>query len=199
MAYNNFTMAKALTELQLVKEEADLFSAIAPHTLPAHLLHSLEAGKNLALPLNTEKAKSEFIIAPLLLYVKSTLQNQVSLFSGVEFNVSAELGLTGVCDFIISRASSQYLLTAPLIAIVEAKNDNIHNGFGQCIAEMYAAQLFNQSDDSASERIYGIVTIGSAWHFLKLEGKQITFDLAEYYIDNPQKIIGIILHIIKDG
>ena len=199
MAYNNFTMTKALAELQLVKEEADLFSAIPPHALPDHLLQSLEAGKNLALPLNTEKAKSEFIIAPLLLYVKSLLQNQVSLFSGVEFNVDAERGLNGVCDFIISRANSQYLLTAPLIAIVEAKNDNIHNGLGQCMAEMYAAQIFNQQSGTAIKDVYGIVTIGSAWRFFKLAGNCITFDLEEYYIDNPQKIVGVILHIIQNG
>lgn len=199
MAYNNFSMTKALTDLQLTKAESDLFSAVPAHPLPESLLDTLNTGLQLALPINTEKAKSEFIIAPLLVYVKSLLKNQISLFSGIDLNVDAERGLTGVCDFIISRANSQFLLTAPLITIVEAKNDNIHNGLGQCIAEMYAAQTFNRTHTPEIERVYGIVTIGSSWKFFKLEGNCVTFDLPEYFIDNPQKIIGIILHIIQHG
>ncbi len=199
MAYNNFTLTKALSELNLQNEDADLFSSIEPHPLPAPLQETLEAGRTLALAVNTEKAKSEFIIAPLLLYVRSALKNQISLFSGVDLNVDAERGLVGICDFIISRAKSQHVLTAPLIAIVESKNDNIRDGLGQCIAEMYAAQTFNRIHSPEIERVYGIVTTGSAWKFLKLEGNCVTFDLPEYYIDAPQAIVGIILHIIQHG
>lgn len=199
MAYHNFTLPRALEELQLTQDVQDLFAAVPPQPLPEFLLDTLQTGLQMALPLNTEKAKSEFIIAPLLVYLKSLLKNQISLFSGVELAVDAARGLTGVCDFIISRAKSQYLLTAPLIAVVEAKNDNLHNGYGQCIAEMYAAQLFNRMHTPEITRVYGIVTIGSAWKFLKLEGTCVTFDLPEYFIDNPQKIVGIILHMIQQG
>lgn len=66
------------------------------------------------------------------------------MFSGREFNLSPENGLTGFCDFLISKSSEQIIIKAPVIALVEAKNDNIQSGLGQCIAEMVAAQLFNQ-------------------------------------------------------
>jgi hypothetical protein len=203
MAYNTFTLTKALSELKLSNDDADLFSSVQPVDLPESLLETLATGKDLALSINTEKAKAEFIIAPLLLFVKRTLKNQISIFSGVDFNVDGTRGLNGVCDFIISRAPRQHVLSAPLIAIVEAKNDNIGDGLGQCIAEMCAAQIYNQQNAATGtvpiESIYGIVTIGSAWKFLKLTGSNVTFDLTEYYIDNPQKIVGVILHIIQYG
>lgn len=199
MAYNQFTLTKAITELSLVTEDGDLFSSVTAHPLPASLLETVEAGRILALSINTEKAKSEFIIAPLLLYVKGALKNQISLFSGVDLNVDLERGLNGICDFIITHSQNQHILTAPLISIVEAKNDNIRDGLGQCIAEMYAAQSFNHQHNINIPRVYGIVTTGSAWKFLRLEGDRVTFDLPEYYIDNPQMIVGIILHIIQEG
>ncbi len=45
--------------------------------------------------------------------------------------------------FIISASPKRILLTVPIISIVEAKNENIKSGIPQCIAEMYATQLFN--------------------------------------------------------
>lgn len=204
MAYNNFTsFPKAISDLQLTHTEDHLFESVSEAPLPEHLLLNLEQGSDLALALSTEKAKSEFVIAPLLLHVKTLLKNRIGLFSGVDLNVDNERGLNGVCDFIISRDGRQYVLTAPLIAIVEAKNDNIHNGLGQCVAEMCAAQLFNKQGNQDSvpkiEQIYGCVTIGSAWKFMKLAGNVVTLDIDEYYIDRPQKIVGIFLHIIENG
>lgn len=199
MAYNHFSVSKALTDLNLTVEDGRLFDDVAPHPLPASVLEALATGKLLALPINTEKAKSEFLVAPLLIYLKSILLDKVSLFSGVEFNVDTTRGLNGVCDFIISRARSQHVLQAPLIAIVEAKKDNIGDGLGQCIAEMYAAQVFNRQHSPEIERVYGIVTTGSAWKFLQLDGNRVLFDLSEYSIAQPELIVGIILHIIQHG
>lgn len=200
MAYNNFTtFPKAISDLQLTHLEDILFESVPEASLPEHLLLTLEEGRELALAVSTEKAKSEFVIAPLLLHIKTVLKNQIGLFSGVDLNVDNERGLNGVCDFIISRDGRQYVLAAPLIAIVEAKNDNIHNGLGQCVAEMRAAQIFNKQNNAGVGTVYGCVTIGSAWKFMKLDGDQVTLDLDEYYIDRPQKIVGIFLHIVENG
>ena len=100
-------------------------------------------GANLAGAINTEKARSEFVIAPVLFELRRLFPGRFGLFSGVELNADPERGLNGVCDFVISKSPLQHVLTAPLITIVEAKNDNLRNGLGQCIAAMYAAQLVN--------------------------------------------------------
>ena len=66
---------------------------------------------------------------------------------------------------------SQLLLVSPVITIVEAKNENIIAGLGQCIAEMVAAQLFNEAENKNDiKKIYGVVTIGTVWKFLKIDG-----------------------------
>jgi hypothetical protein len=123
----------------------------------------------LALSIDTEKARSEYIVAPILFELKSQLQNQVSLFSGREFNVDVVLGLTGYCDFLVSRSTEQLLIEVPVLALVEAKNDNIASGLGQCMAEMIAAQMFNQQKGHPLEWVYGVVTTGTNWKFCACE------------------------------
>lgn len=143
MAYSEFTFQKLETDLYLIADEADLYSTVQGIKVSPALLDILDENVPLALAINTEKARSELIIAPVLVELRKSLQHRISLFSGVEFNVDPQRGLNGVCDFIISASPKQILLTAPIISIVEAKNENIKSGIPQCIAEMYATQLFN--------------------------------------------------------
>ena len=84
----------------------------------------------------------------------------------------------------------------PVIAIVEAKNDNPMNGIGQCVAEMVAARLFNEREENNISTIYGGITTGSVWKFLKLEGQTVYIDLDEYHINDIGKILGVLLSMI---
>ena len=121
----------------------------------------------------------------------------MSLFSGREFNVDAARGLSGYCDFLISRSPEQLVIESPVIALVEAKNDNIQSGLGQCMAETIAAQIFNQRQENDIQTIYGVVTTGSIWKFFKLEGIAIEIDTSEYFINNVGKILGILIKFIE--
>jgi hypothetical protein len=78
------------------------------------------------------------IVAPTVLEVKRILNRQISVFSGTDFTVDSAIGLSGVCDFLISRSPEQFDIEAPAVVIVEAKRDNLNIGLGQCIAEMVA-------------------------------------------------------------
>lgn len=82
-------------------------------------------------------------------------------------------------------------------SIVEAKNENIIRGLGQCVAEMYAAKLFNERGENGVSTIYGAVTTGAHWKFLKLEDQTVYVDLKEYYLVNVGKILGILLSMIQ--
>jgi len=148
--------------------------------------------------IGTEKARSEFIIAPLLAEITEITEHRISLFSGIEFNVNEEKGLNGRCDFIISGSGNQYSLTSPVLTVVEGKNDNINAGFGQCMAEMIAARIFNESEGNKRNAVYGCVTTGSVWRFLKLENDNIYIDKKEYFIDYPERILGILLQIVSE-
>ncbi len=133
----------------------------------------------------------------MLVELRRSLADQFSLFSGVEWEVDAERGLNGYCDFILARGNSQYVLSAPFIAIAEAKNDIIRTGLGQCIAAMYAAEICNQKAQVPIAKVHGVVSTGSAWKFLQLERDLLTIDIPEYYIDNLPKIMGILRQIAQ--
>ena len=150
----------------------------------------------LALAIGTEKAKSEFLVAPMLGELRRLLDNQISLFSGVEFNVDAKQGLKGVCDFLLSNSPHQYYIDAPIITLVEAKDDDLKDGLPQCLAEMIAAQIFNDRKNIPIKTIHGIVTTGSLWNFVRLEGKTAFVDSKEYSIENPHKIMGILMNMV---
>ena len=198
MSYSDFTLQTAVKELQLVlNERTSLFAQIPESVLSDYLAMTLKENVPLALAINTEKARSELIIAAILVELRKMLNYQISLFSGVEFNVDPPRGLNGVCDFIITRSPEQFFIRAPAIVIVEAKNENIKGGLGQCIATMLAACLFNAQEDQSISTVYGVVTSGSIWKFLQLVGNTVYIDLEEYHINNAGKILGMLIHMAE--
>jgi len=198
MSYSDFDLKKVKLELGVtIIERQKVFSNIKNVKISTVLLATLAETVSLARAINTEKARSELIIINVLVEVRRLLKHKISLFSGIEFNVDREKGLNGYCDFIISSSPEQLMLNAPLIAIVEAKNENIIGGLGQCIAEMVAANIFNRAENNELITIiYGVVTTGTTWKFLKMENMNVVIDLDEYSIDNPNKIVGILLAML---
>jgi len=132
------------------------------------------------------------IIYPILIDLRRQLRERINLFSGIEFDVDSERGLNGICDFIISNSPEILFVSAPVITLVEAKKENITAGLGQCVAEMLAARIFNERAGNEIFTIYGAVTTGSIWKFMKLEGSVIRIDLTEYYLKDVNKILGIL-------
>ncbi|MBW4566468.1 MAG: hypothetical protein KME31_00175 [Tolypothrix carrinoi HA7290-LM1] len=198
MAYSDFTLSKFKKKFNIhIDEQIDLFTNIEPIEISDRLTTTLEETTDLALAINTEKARSEMIITPILLEVRRKANYQISLFSGTDFNVDAEKGLNGYCDFVISRSKEQLTINAPVMIIVEAKNENIKGGLGQCMAAMLAAQIFNQQEENEITTIYGAVTTGDIWKFLKLEGADLFVDLNNYYIKELNKILGILYQGIQ--
>ena len=162
-----------------------------------YLQQTLKEYLPLATAINTEKARAEFLIAPVLAELRRQANYQISLFSGTEFDVDKEKGLSGYCDYIISCSKEQYFIDVPVVAIVEAKNENINGGLGQCIAEMVAAQIFNRNQERPLAEIYGVVSTGTVWKFLVLKDNLVLIDSQDYYINEVNKILAIILLLIK--
>jgi hypothetical protein len=197
MSYSEFKLETLIKDFQItLREVSDLFTNCPPVPASEYLTLTLTQNLNLAVAMNTEKARSEMIISPILLEVKRRMQDQISLFSGVDFTVDSAKGLNGVCDFLISHSAEQLFVRAPVVALVEAKNENLKSGFAQCMAEMLAAQIFNQREGNEIPVIYGVVTIGTLWRFLRLTDQTIELDLTEYFIKDIDKILGILLHTI---
>ena len=198
MAYSDFTLREVIKRFSLTPDESrDLFGNVAPVPASAFLQTTLADSGPLALALSTEKARSEFLIAPILLEVRRVSERQISLFSGQDFSVEPSEGLAGVCDFLFSRSPEQYLIQSPIMMVVEAKNENFKTGIGQCVAEMIAAQRFNEREENAVPIIYGAVTTGDIWKFLQLEGTAVGLDSKVYYFDRLDAILGVLLHMVS--
>ncbi len=199
MAYSDFTLDRVKKTFDLsISDKIDIFSSVPELELTPFLAETLRENVPLALASNTEKSRSEMIIAPILISVRKHLNAQISLFSGIDFTVDAQKGLNGSCDFIISRSPELLILTAPVVTIVEAKKENINAGLGQCVAEMIAAKLFNEREGNNFQSIYGTVTTGTNWKCLQLVGQVIEIDIIEYYISNIGKILGVLSSILVD-
>ncbi|MDF5740008.1 MULTISPECIES: hypothetical protein [unclassified Nostoc] len=200
MAYSDFKLIEVLDSFGLViHESSGLFANVQDQECSDLLSTILKENVDLAVAISSEKARSEMIISPILLEIRRKFNYEISFFSGVDFTVDSQRGLNGFCDFILSLSSEQLLVRSPVIVLVESKNENLRSGLAQCIAEMVAAQLFNERGENQIKAIYGAVTIGTIWQFLKLQENIVSIDLSEYYIKDIKKILGILYSAIAQS
>ncbi len=193
MAYSLFNIEKVRDSFNItIIEQVNTFADVPEIGYSDYLTETLRFNTPIALANNSEKSRSEMIITPILLELKRLYPEKASLFSGKDFTVDIEKGLNGFCDFLISRSPEQLVIGSPVIAVVEAKNENIEAGLGQCMAEMIAAQIFNQQKGQQFPQILGAVTTGSSWKFMRLQEQTIEVDLNEYFLNQVAKILGIL-------
>lgn len=195
MSYRDFALTDVEARLGLTLTTERLFPDLAPCVPRKEFVETIAEGTTLAQGTDSEKAKSEFVIAPILLEFRRLRGNRNAVFSGVEFNVDTAQGLNGYCDFLITSSPRLYIVTAPVIAVAEGKNDNVNTGLGQCIAEMRAAWLFNAQKGVPVSQVYGVATTGTHWKFLHLRDTLVTLDTDDYFVRDLGKILGILLHM----
>lgn len=200
MTYADFSLDMLKQQFGLhVQEESAAFVTPAPVIISELLRQTLAESVPVALDISTEKARSEFIIAPLLMEVRRQLYYRISLFSGVEFNVDIAQGLRGVCDFLLSLSPLQLAVEAPVVVVVEAKNENIKQGVIQCMVEMVAVQQFNRERYTTIETVYGAVTTGNLWKFLRLFNTVASVDLTEYHISQVEQVVGMLVAMLREA
>ncbi|MEC4812042.1 MAG: hypothetical protein SAK29_01980 [Scytonema sp. PMC 1069.18] len=200
MPYSQFTtITKAKDAFRLTTIEGERFFSKIDAIAPSEMLLNYLAESLPIAASGSEKMRSQGIIYPILLEVRRILNKKINLFSGEEFTVDESLGLNGVCDFLISSSSEVLEIEAPVIVIVEAKKADLRTGIGQCIAEMVAAQRFNQLRENSKNAIYGCVTNGILWRFFKLEGQVVTVDLTDYPLQPVDKILGFFVWMIENA
>ncbi|BAY21559.1 hypothetical protein NIES2100_13140 [Calothrix sp. NIES-2100] len=200
MSYSDFSLSKVKSEFNLTIVENERFLPETPPVEPSsYLKEALSEGLPLATATGSQKARSELIISPILVEVRKILQRQVSFFSGEDFTVAPDLGLSGVCDFLISRSPEQIFIEAPVIVIIEAKKGDLKPGLGQCAAEMIAAQKFNETNNIPIKTIYGSVSSGTVWRFLKLSGQTLSIDLNDYTVPPVEILLGMLVWMVRDG
>lgn len=199
MSYSNFTNLIQLKKRLGISHQAyNWTKKIKVQPIPPSGLLKSELEFGLELPLNTEKARSENLISPLLKEVLRLNRNTISYFSGYGFNVDEKLGLKGNCDYIFAARPRLLDVENPVFCMVEAKNGIVADAYAQCAAEMYAAILFNQQLGQAIETVYGCATNGYEWVFLKLENKSLLIDNKSLSINEPGVLLGIFQFVIDE-
>lgn len=196
MAYSSFTLAKLNKLYGIEQKDIYLFNEVAIESKEPsqRLKDDIRDSKNL--PMMTEKAKSEYIIAPI---TKELIHNNphISIFSGYFLTIENDAELNGAPDFIISAKSGIVEPQRPIFCLFESKNKEPSEGFAQCAAEMYAARLYNKENNQPCETIYGAVTNAFDWVFLKLEGNTVFIDKERYFLNDMPKLLGIFQYIIN--
>jgi hypothetical protein len=199
MAYTDFkTLAQVEKELGVnIKQASNLYVDIKPIELSSWFIETMDLSYDLAININTEAARQSLIVDNVLIELKKTLP--ISLFIKKYFNVDASKGLTGNPDGLVSSYLDDLEIKAPVIVLVEAKNNDINPGFPQCIAEMVAAALFNHKASIVRETVYGVVTDGISWRFLNLKNNIATIDRHTYPFNGGSQIIAILKSFILDN
>ena len=183
MAYSDFTLDNVEAALGLDIRPGNLFPELAPWPVPAWVREVLGRNREVAV-LNSEKARSEFLVAPVLTAARDFLDEPLAIYSGQRLDVDSKLGLVGECDYILALTPVVARLKFPLVTILEAKRGDIEAGLGQCIAQCVAARIFNEKAGEPPRPIFGCVTTGDDWQFLRLDGSSVVIDQTMRYLSD---------------
>ncbi len=202
MAYNKFKIEHLKEKLHLkVLNEYWLHKELVAFENDTILDSLLSEAPNLFL--GSEKARSEFIVTPVLQALSRRNRGRFTIFSGYEFNIDKKIELNGFCDFILAApALNSFVLESPAFFVVETKKTDIDdNAIAQCAAELYAAQIFNERNGKPQKAIYGTVTSGYTWIFLKLENQTLRINPDPRYLSftNPYQVLATLQDIIDQS
>ncbi len=144
----------------------------------------------------SEKSRSEAIVFPILNELRFVYENRISLYSGATIEGDKNKGLNGECDFVLSQGEQGMEVEKPIFCVVEAKDNDLSLGMPQCIAQLVGARLFNEKDGFEQVVLYGCVTTGTNWLFLKIENELVTIDKQGYSLAKLPELLGALQCVI---
>jgi hypothetical protein len=195
MAYSDFTLSDLETKfgIQHKKQRIDFPSNLIE---PSEKLMG-DLKENADMPIKSEKARSEWIVVPILRELRRLNDNFFTIYSGENLTADKEKGLIGECDFILSKDTKSYEISFPIFQIVEAKKNDLDEGIKQCASQLLGARIFNEKKGINSQKIYGCTTTGDDWIFLELNENNLTIDNRKYYLVEIKELLGVFQYIIN--
>ena len=196
MAFTDFKSIQQVQEtfnIKYIEEDYLYYDEIEPSL---SFLEEFEfSWKNIDV-FSSEASRCENVIYPIMKDVYKHYVDRYSLWS--HRSLSVDSILTGTPDYIISTKSElgKTMLGMPIIIMVEAKQNNFTEGWGQCLAELLAVQKMNKNDKMV---VHGIVTDGEVWKFGKLVGNLFTKNQTVLTISDMKKIFAAVNHLLKTG
>lgn len=194
MAYTDFTLASIEQKFGVKNQQRTLFAPLPPLPLSADLQKALARAREL--PVRSEKAKSELIVIPILLEIRDLTDRFFTIYSGDNLSADEEAGLKGECDFILAKDTGTFDINYPILQIVEAKRNDLEVGIPQCAAQLVGARIFNKRKGITPEFLYGCVTTGDEWVFMRLADNELVIDTRKYYLVEIGELLALFVSII---
>jgi len=194
MDYSDFTLNIIREKLGIENRRTPIltdFKALQPSDNLIKELNEVEE-----LPIRSEKAKSEWIVVPILKELRNRNNKFFTIYSGDTLLADEEKGLKGECDFILAKDIGTFDINYPIIQIVEAKKNDVEIGVPQCAAQLIGAKIYNNKKRVDLDVIYGCVTTGNEWLFMLLENDCIKINTKLYYLNEIDNVLGIFQQII---
>ena len=189
MAFSDFkTISEVQEKFRITYTEAD-FVKSEPSTPSAEFLRDFEFTREYINIFASEASRCETIIFPVLKESYKAYADQYALW--IKQSITYDDVLNGTPDYFISTRSElgKTVVGSPLILLVEAKKNDFEQGWGQCLAELVAAQKIN---NDAGFPVYGIVTDGTLWQFGRLIGDTFTQNRTDFALANLPTLFGAV-------
>jgi hypothetical protein len=196
MAFTNYkSTADVLNSFPLIYQEQD-FIRVLTFDVNEYFVSRLNTVLQEGVVFNSEYAICENIISPILTEVWQTYRQHCLIWS--HHPLSYDENLSGVPDYLVAQRSARgkVILEKPYMVLVEAKKDNFEEGWGQCLAEMVAAQKIN---NDSSRRVFGIVANGKLWEFGVLQEDVFTKNQKYYVLENLPELLGAINFLFAES
>lgn len=194
MAFSDFeSIAEVQKRYQIRYTEADFIDKLELLP-PSNFLDDFRFNQENIDIFTSEASRSEIIISPLLREIYKKHYQNYSFW--IQKSISYDDVLCGTPDYIFSERSElgKTVLEKPIVIVVEAKKNDFEQGWGQCLAEMLAAQKINENPQRA---VYGIVTDGNLWQFGRLLADIFTKHNRNFTIDNLATLYGSLEQLIR--
>ncbi len=196
MAFTNYkNIADILQKFALIYQECDFVECIIPN-LDKSFLSRLNLVLQEGIVFNSEYAICENIISPLLTEIWRSYTKDLLIWSHQPLNYDENL--SGTPDYIVAKRSlrGKVILEKPYVILVEAKKDNFEEGWGQCLAEMMAAQKIN---GDFSKKVFGVVSNGKLWEFGLLQSEIFTKNIKYFGLQNIEELMGALNFIFSES
>jgi len=196
MAFTDFNSADEVQKIYQISYKEEDFLLITSRTPSASFVQEFEFNATNFDIFTSEASRCETVIYPVLRDVCKQFVVDYSLWSHKSISVTTDARLSGTPDYIIAQRSGlgKNVLGFPLVLIVEAKQNNFTKGWGQCLAELVAAQALNET---TKRTIYGIVTDAEVWQFGRLVDTIFTRNQTRTTIDDLPKVFGAVYGIME--
>ena len=194
MAYSEYTLDKIRRNFGIENKRTPILLDFQPLEVSETLQMALKEVEEL--PIRSEKAKSEWIVVPILKELRNRNDKFFTIYSGDNLNADEEKGLKGECDFILAKDTGTFDINYPIIQIVEAKKNDVEIGVPQCAAQLIGAKIYNEKKGVKLDKIYGCVTTGNEWLFMLLENDCVKINTKLFYLNEVNNVLGVFQIII---